>query len=506
MTIPMMMPDGTVKDVEAEEAKRIGKYTRISADPSGLRFGVGTQSEEIDRHRWARWPVAEVFDFEDDDTSGFKEGTPRPAFDKMMAMAERGELDYIIARHLDRLTRRPEEWLIIEKRARAAGCEIILCAEGIDTSTDVGRMIAGILSNIARFEMERKKYRTMTANKRRAEGAGREDADGNPCAKGWGPRAFGYNGDHNNPALVDKEAAAIQEAYHDILAGDTLYSITKRWNTAGFRTGKGGKGWTRQQVRRVLMNPRNAGLRAYQGEIVYVDGKAVRGDWPPVIDEKTWEAVHYMLANRPPPGSNARKYLLGSILVCGVCGAPLAGGIKKVSANVGRLPVYRCKSPGGCVVRRQWRIDPYVEAQVLNRIAEKGWKLISDVDPDEMEALHNEAIVLRSRRDSLGVELALGNLTGGQVRAATEVLDTRLREAEAKLSQVAQSEVFDGLIGADDLEDVWDNELNLARKRAAIRALIDSIEVFPLGNLGRAASKVPAGTGLTIHWHQAENG
>ncbi|MGA9362584.1 MAG: recombinase family protein [Mycobacterium sp.] len=357
-------------------------------------------------------------------------------------------------------------------------------------------MFARIKGAVARAEVERKKARQLRASLQRAEGG-----------KGWGPRAFGYNGNHADPELVADEAAAVREAYHAVLAGDSVYSIAVKWNKARFRTNKGNE-WDTTQVKRLLINPRYAGLRSYRRKILYKDGVAVRGDWPAIVDEDTWQAVHYLLTNRTGVGvRNARKYLLGSILTCGECGQPLSSGYvkdqRKAATDADR-PIYKCKNYScSGVVRRQRLVDPWVQNSILNRIREKGWKLVSDVDPDQVKALHNEATTLRTRKDALGLAFADGTMQPGQVKVATEALDARLREVEAQLAQVAKSEVFDGLIGAADLKAAWE-KFSLGRKRAVIKALCDEIVVDPMGVKGRAANKLPLGYGIKIHWRKPE--
>lgn len=475
-------------------ARRCAIYLRQSSDPSGQQFGVDRQREEIKRYIDARgWTL--VAEFTDNDTSAYKRSKPRPQFNEMLSRAEKGEFDVIVARHLDRLTRRLEEFATVNRRTKEAGVALVTTADGVDTSTDGGRMLAGILAVIAEGEMERKSYRHLSANRQRAE-----------RGKGCGPKAFGYNGDHDHPELVPAEAAAVREAYHAVLAGDSVYSIVTKWNKAGFRTHQGNE-WGTTQVKRLLLNPRYAGLRSYRREILYKDGQPVRGDWPAIIDEDAWKAVKYRLTERGGGQRAARKHLLTSILVCGECGQPLGSGRR----NDQRVPVapedrpvlYKCKNYScSRVQRRQDRVDPFVENVILNRIMQVRWKRVSDVDHDQVEALRGEAIILRTRMDSLGAELADGNLTAGQVRVATEKLQTRLNEIEAQLAQVVGTEVVDGLVDGEEIFERW-KELGLDRKRAVIRALVDKIEVARLGVRGRHANKVPMGTGITIHWRAA---
>ena len=71
------------------------------------------------------------------------------------------------------------------------------------------------------------------------------------------------------------------------------------------------------------------------------------------------------------------------------------------------------------------------------------------------------------------------------------------------MARLAKSEVFDGLIGAADLKAAWE-KFSLDRKRAVIKALCDEIVVEPMGVKGRAASKLPLGYRIKIHWRKPE--
>src|ERR1700739_2192400 len=219
----------------------------------------------------------------------------------------------------------------------------------------------------------------------------------------------------------------------------------------------------------------------------------------------TWEAVRYLLTdvNRRTNTGQARKRLLGGLLTCAVCGHPMNSGNHKYGDGRSR-PVYKCKN-GFCngVVRRQCLIDPWVQTTILNRIREKGWKLASNVDAEQLEALHAEATTLRTRIESLGLDYAKGNLNAVQVKVATEDLERRLREVEAQLARLAKSEVFEGLIGAEDLLERWEG-LGLDRKRAVIKALVDKIEVGKMGVRGRGANKLPLGHNIKVHWRKPE--
>jgi hypothetical protein len=106
--------------------------------------------------------------------------------------------------------------------------------------------------------------------------------------------------------------------HDDLLAKEALAEIGRAWTAAGlrirqrgYRTGEFGA-WTAYNVRVVLAGPRNAGLRAYNGEVV------APAKWPAVVDESTWQAT---------PAAARHRQALG-----GCCpGWPCAGCVARRS-------------------------------------------------------------------------------------------------------------------------------------------------------------------------------
>src|SRR5207302_998658 len=104
-----------------------------------------------------------------------------------------------------------------------------------------------------------------------------------------GNRPFGYQKD--KLTLEPSEAALLEEAAKDLLAGVGLHTICRRWNDAGVKTTVGNP-WRKQVLRNLLLSPRLAGYRVYQGGIARdIDGNPVMGQYPPILERGTWEAV-----------------------------------------------------------------------------------------------------------------------------------------------------------------------------------------------------------------------
>ncbi|OYN80034.1 hypothetical protein CG716_11080 [Mycolicibacterium sphagni] len=345
----------------------------------------------------------------------------------------------------------------------------------------MGRTVARILGSVNRGEVERKSARQIAAFQQMAE-----------MGKGWGPRQFGYDGNHDHPALIPREADALRQAYLDVMRGDSLLSICKRWDKAGLPTTLG-KPWNSVTLKRLLLNPRNIGKRAYRGEIVG------DGDWPAIIDVDTWKAVklHLTAPGRHRGQSTVRIRLLGSLMRCGSCGQKLISGMNN------KRPVYKCKNPL-CykVSRRIDEIDEYVVTLILAHLANVGnWVAENEADREEAKQLHGEAAVIRARIDALGIDYAEGNLTGPQMRVASERLEAKLNDVEDRMQRIARSHLFEGLAGVTDLKKVWDG-LSLSRRRNIIHALCRNITIESVGKGGMQGRD--EGFGVRINWREAD--
>jgi hypothetical protein len=103
----------------AERQLRAGVYGRLSETYDAAE-SVPTQLERGGAHAERRgWVVAARF--KDDGYSAFKEIT-RDGFGDLTGATERGQIDVVIVRDIDRLTRNLTDWNGLRKRACATAC------------------------------------------------------------------------------------------------------------------------------------------------------------------------------------------------------------------------------------------------------------------------------------------------------------------------------------------------------------------------------------------------
>ncbi len=135
--------------------------------------------------------------------------------------------------------------------------------------------------------------------------------------------------------VVPEEAALVREARRRVAAGESLRSIARDLNERG-RTTTRGRPWSGSTLRKVLLRPITAGLRASGGETV---GK---GQWEP-LPEEAWRGVQVRPGRRTTE-RYARRYRGSGLCLCGVCGAPLTGNTTAGGGLGERQAAYRCRT------------------------------------------------------------------------------------------------------------------------------------------------------------------
>lgn len=348
--------------------------------------------------------------------------------------------------------------------------------------------MARLKGSVARHEVEHKSARQRRAMEQLA-------ARGVPRWR----RAFGYLDDGSHQ-LDPTTAPLVAEAYAAVLAGGSISDIAREWNAAG-AYGLNGKPWTASTVSLFLRAPRNAALRAHNGEIVGA------GTWPPLVDEQTWRATQAVLdaPGRAPGRKTVRKHPLTGVLRCGkpgcggtlsgqwvmqrtggASGRPRNGETKQHPGKVAHSITYACKKCRGCSIRAEY-VEPLLYRVVSGRLTmPDAVDLLKSEQHDEAEAeaLRTEANTLLTRLDEIADERADGMLTGPQARRATERIEAKLDEIERRQQDQERLRVFDGVpLGTPEAAEAI-HRLSPDRFRAVLDVLAEFV-VAPVGKGGR---------------------
>jgi len=316
---------------------RAGIYCRLSL------AAMGDTTKVEDQERICRglaehlgWEVGEVYT--DNNRSAWQRNRKRPQWERMLGDVDSRRISAIVVYHGDRLVRRPTDLAKLLELADSKGVKLASPTGTHDLDSD--RLELWIRAAFAEEESNRNSQRKKTGFARMAlKGVA-------PMPAGQGGRGFGYEGDGRTPHPV--EAEAVRQAARRILAGETLAAICRDLAAAGI-TSTTGRPLTYGTLKRVLLNPRTAGLLR--------DGSA--GSWEPLIGPGTQQMIASTFATAPSQSATVR-YLLSGIARCFFCGGPVQSIPHKRGLS------YGCVTEGCKKVRRNMaHLDAYVTARLL---------------------------------------------------------------------------------------------------------------------------------------------
>jgi DNA invertase Pin-like site-specific DNA recombinase len=451
-------------------------YVRQSEDKTGHAAAV--QRQEADCRLMAQAKGWESPALYADNSISATSGKTRPDFERLIADVERGTITRIVVWHLDRLTRSMKDLTRLIEAGQKHRVNIA-CVQGtsLDLGDPTGVAVAQILTAIAAMEVKHKGERQRSANEQRA----------NKGEAFWTRRPFGYDRADGHVFVVEAEAEAIRSGAQAVLSGATLSSVAAAWNALGLVTtyskredkdagqaARGGLPWNVTSVRRVLMNPRYAGKRLYNGEEMTIDG-----NWEAILDDETSRRLEEMLTDprrRTAPDDLNSKYLLSGIAVCGKCGAKMFAAPVPAKGG-GKRMVYRCFG-GYCMQRSLVEIDEYVQGVVVGILSRPDAAKLFAGGGNTAE-LRKKATDLRDRRRLLASLVAEGLMSDADVREQAGKLTKELGEVEAAKSASEGLNPAAAVVGADDVAKAWSGQ-PLGNQRQIIRALMD-ITVLPAG-------------------------
>jgi len=144
-------------------------YVRVSqvAGRSGERFiSPAVQRDQIEG--WAQMRGALVGEvFEELDQSGGR--ADRPLLMRAIERIEAGVTHGLVVAKLDRFGRSLTDGLAAIGRIQAAGGVFVSVQDGLDLTTDTGRLVLRVMLTLAEFELDRVRSNWMTASLRAIE-------------------------------------------------------------------------------------------------------------------------------------------------------------------------------------------------------------------------------------------------------------------------------------------------------------------------------------------------
>lgn len=333
--------------------KRAAIYCRISETDE--KVDKVERQREVCEAFAAKHSYQVVGIYEDDGISAFKD-VQRPRYEELVADAQAGKFDVVVAYRQDRFSR---DWWVTASFVRVCQEQGIVWHTIVEGKNELSgnNALLAVFNGFQASDEQTKKI----ASLRQAFDARR--AKGLPL---WGVRPFGFELDRIEHR--QSEAEEIRWACDHVLAGGSLYSIIQSWNERGVTTTRGNK-WSYATLQQVLQRPSNAGLVESKDDIL--DVTAV---WEPIVDPDTYKAVCALLSDPSRRITDKRepRWLCAGLAKCGVCGQVLRSS--SVRTRAGELVnYYRCsaKALGGArgtrhVSVKTAELDPLVRDGVIN--------------------------------------------------------------------------------------------------------------------------------------------
>ena len=460
---------------------RAGVYARLSETYDAAE-SVPTQLERGQEHAGRRgWRVAARF--KDDGYSAFKEIT-RDGFADLIEAIERGEIDVVVIRDVDRLTRNLADWNQFEKACVGHGVLLSPYTGGdLDLSTPEGAYYGGMETLRARRESAVKSVRVREGMDRIARSGKRS---------GGGRRWFGYTRIYANPDepvarkrkilredINPVEAEALREAARRVLDnGEPVSAILRDWNKRGLKP-VAAKAWSPTSLVCTLTSARLAGLREWQGK------KYPTTQWPAIFDVDTHERLVRLFGDPQRRTGAVRRhvYLLSGIPTCPKCERRMYYRNWKGK----RADSYACiEGPGagcgGAAIKAEL-LEEYVTGAVLDALeSPRVQEALRDADQHNPRRAQLLAGIesARQRRADARRDYAEGTIDRADwldIRDRTEQSITTARREYDRLS--GSDTVMGDIPPADRVRDAWES-WNVSRRRAAIKAVLARIVIKPL--------------------------
>lgn len=306
----------------------------------------------------------------------------RDEFQRMLTDCAKKQFTVIIVWKVDRFGRNREEITFNKYRAKKHGVRVEYVAENVGEGPE-GVILESVLEGMA-------EYYSLQLSQNVSRGL-HESAKKYHMLGGTPP--IGYRRDAEKKFEIDPDTAPIvQLIFNQYKAGATTREIADYLEKNGYRTARGTK-ITHNSIRTILKNEKYIGVYTFK-DIIREEGII-----PPIIDTDTFRKVQDMLARNQKMPSNKwvyLDYLLTGKLICGKCGAAMAGE-SGIGANGQKYSYYGCynrKTGKGCDKEnvRQDLIENAVlekmqeiiqDDELMDFIAENTWQYYLDHDADQ---------------------------------------------------------------------------------------------------------------------------
>src|SRR6266511_57001 len=427
--------------------------------------GASLDDQEAEGRRYAQQTGLTVVHTYRESASGYRPGTPRPEFDRMMADAAAGEFDTLVVWRINRLSRQEgdDSALAVVWRLRKLGVQVHSIKEpgsGNDLADDLLRFVASYQGNA--------ESRTKSADVQRGKWRGAQRGVYQGAYPPYGLRFLEKRPGPLGNRMIryyepDPETApVVAELYRRFLAGESPIQIAVDFNRRGLKTPhangqcpnvrsarRAAPLFHQSTLRNILRSPLSGGFAAYRDRRIKACPCASMEapdnwadcphDWvrslnlPSLVDEEVWTSAQHELSSRSVrkfggrgTGGASETFLLLGLLFCARCGERLAC---RKAHKPGRRDKYVClgrkrlgctmptiyREPVDDALRRHFLMNHVVDTaetirrrrdELLQQRSDEAALVRDEIAEVETELANTRSLTIKVRRDYEADELS----------------------------------------------------------------------------------------------------
>ena len=279
--------------------------------------------------------------FVDEGISGRSDS--RPAFRDAIEFCEISGIDFLICWSTSRFARNRVDAVLYKQRLDRAGTRVVYVTVDLDSSTDSGALLEGMLELL-----DEHVSRTISADTTRSIIKNARDGYWN-----GGTPPFGFQAVHvgvkNKKKLVHSpmEAHIVREIFRLRLGGSGAQTIAAKLTASGI-TNRNHK-WRRSTVLTVLHSHAVIGQSVFGKRDRFKTLKpasawVIVDSHEPIIEKEVWEQVQDSIVSPSTPGVGSAKstYVFTGLLKCGQCGSSMQ--IESAKGRSERYYYYNCRA------------------------------------------------------------------------------------------------------------------------------------------------------------------
>jgi DNA invertase Pin-like site-specific DNA recombinase len=413
---------------------RAAIYVRASKDASGT--GRSVEQQEAECRSWCEkqgMTVVEVV--VDNDLSASKYARKgRPGYERLVDEVLK-TVDVVVVWEQSRVTRDEIQWgLFVQECGKHSVGIKLLDRPGLVDPDDVMPKFMAVMNAETSAQTSRRVKRAMKARAK--------------AGKPQGLLPFGYVKTETGWEIDPSAAAEVRDMAARILAGESLYSLGKRY------------GRPARSIRHMLLSPTYTGIRTHH-DVTYT------GDWKPILTEDEHRRLVAVLTDPARVNNTGPKpiHLASGIAVCYICKTPVRYARRKSAA-----PAYRC--PAGHTTRKAETVEAAIEA-VLFRAFGAEILAHTPTDPDTDKAAA-EATELRQLLDAELDAIAEAEVSPTTRARLAERMEAKYLPRIQKLQEKAgavENPALRRLVDGGDPRAVWQT-LTIEEKRSVVRECV----------------------------------